>query len=263
MLCATVAWECALGARRLASTRRNVMKGKVWCAIAALALVVTLAVADDPWKGTAYDKWDGKDVEKILKSSPWGREIVTKSTEMSSENRQKVANSTVNKYDRPEQLASEWVQVVWWSSKTLRRAVLRRAMLQGIKFDPESAKQFAEGTMDDHVIVVWGDPKTLAGLARLEPAELKKIAYLESPRLKVHIDPIDAAPVTEGNTPPDKIRFHFPRKLNGADTVTAEDSRLIFKWRLVRNPKAKLEDAQMFEVVFSPNKMISGGAADY
>ena len=61
---------------------------------------------------------------------------------------------------------------------------------------------------------------------------------------------------------PDRF-FKFPRTLNGADTVTPEDTRLVFKWRLVRNPKEKIDNAQQFEVVFSPNKMVSGGAADY
>ena len=242
------------------------MKWKAWCAIAVIAvlgLMASFAAADDPWKDAAYEKWNDKDVEKILKSSPWGREVVTKTEAQSADNKQKVRNSSVTQYDRPEQLPTEWVQVVWWSSKTVRRAVLRKAMLKGVKFPAEAAKEFSETRRDDHEIVVWGDPKTLAGLARLEPAQLLKVAYLDSPRLKTKIEPTEAGPVVEGNTPPDKIFFRFPRKLNGEDTLTDQDGRVVFKWRLVRNPNAKIEDAQMFEVVFSPNKMLSGGAADY
>jgi hypothetical protein len=239
------------------------MKGKVWCGMMAIALMASLAVADDPWKDAAYDKWNDKDVQKVLKSSPWGRELVTGTTARPAENKKASANSSVNKYDRPEELPSEWVQVVWWSSKTVRRAVLRKLVLKGIQVPPDSAKEFTETPLDDHVIVVWGDPKTLAALARLEPAELKKVAYLDSPRLKTRIEPIDASPVQDGNAPADKIRFNFPRKLNGEDIVTDQDTRLVFKWRLVRNPKAKIDDAPMFEVVFSPNKMVSGGSADY
>jgi hypothetical protein len=239
------------------------MKARVSFGLAAIFLVALLAAADDPWKGANYQNWDEKDVKKVLEASPWGRELVTRTTAQSSENKQKAANSTVNRYDTPEQLAAEWVQVVWWSSKTVRRAVLRKAMLKGAKFSEDQAKGFTESPLEDHVIVVWGDSKTLAGLARLEPADLKKVAYLDSPRLKMKIEPIDAGAERLGNTPPDKIFFKFPRTLNGADTVTAEDGRLVFKWRLVRNPKEKIDNAEMFEVVFSPNKMVSSGAADY
>ena len=76
------------------------MKAKVWCAVAAIVLVASLAAADDPWKDAAYEKWTDKDVQKILKASPWGREVVTNTTEMPSDNKAKSANSTVNKYDR-------------------------------------------------------------------------------------------------------------------------------------------------------------------
>ncbi len=239
------------------------MKWKAWCGIVALAVMVSLAAADDPWKDANYQKWDDKDVKKVLNASPWGRELVTNTTAQSGENKKASSNSTVNRYDQPEQMPSEWVQVVWWSSKTARRAVLRKAELKGAKIAEEQAKKFTETPLEDHVIVVWGDPKTLAALAKLEPADLQKVAYLDSPRLKVHIEPTYAGPVKEANAPPDKIQFQFPRKLNGEDTVTSEDTRLVFKWRLVRNPKAKVDDAQMFEVVFNPNKMVSGGAADY
>jgi hypothetical protein len=239
------------------------MKARVLCALAAVVLVVSLTAADDPWKAANYQNWDEKDVKKVLEASPWGHELVTRTTEQSSDNKKKPPNSSVNQYDRPEQLAAEWVQVVWWSSKTARRAVLRKAMLKGAKFAEDQAKAFTETPLEDHVIVVWGDPKTLAELARLEPADLKKVAYLDSPRLKMKIEPIDAGPEKQGNTPPDKIYFKFPRTINGEDTVTANDSRLVFKWRLVRNAKEKIENAQMFEVVFSPNKMICSGAADY
>lgn len=239
------------------------MKARVLCGLAAIVLLASLAAADDPWKVANYQSWNEKDVKKVLESSPWGHEVVTKTVEQSSDNKKKAEKSSVNQYDRPEQLASEWVQVVWWSSKTARRAVLRKAMLTGLKVTADQAKEFTETPLEDHVIVVWGDPKTLAGLARLEPGDLKKVAYFDSPRLKLKIEAIDAGPVMEGNSPPDKIRFHFPRKLNGEDTVTDKDSRLVFKWRLVRNPKEKIGDAQMFEVVFNPNKMVSGGVADY
>ncbi len=237
------------------------MKAKWMFGLAAIVVVASLAAADDPWKDADYAKWDEKDVQKVLKSSPWGHELVTNTMQMSKDNKAK--NGTVNQYDQPEQLASEWVQVVWWSSKTVRRAVLRKAMLKGTKVSEEQAKRYTETPLEDHVIVVWGDPKTLAAMARLEPAELQKVAYLDSPRLKTHIEPTYAGAVKEGNTPPDKIQFQFPRKLNGEDTVTDQDTRLVFKWRLVRNPKEKIESAQMFEVVFTPNKMISGGTPDY
>jgi hypothetical protein len=241
------------------------MKVRVLFAIAAVVLFVTLASADDPWKDGNYQSWTDKDVKKVLESSPWGHEIVTATKDMPKENAGKVSNTSVKRYDEanPEQLPSEFVQVWWWSSKTARRAVLRKAMLVGLKVGAEQAKEFTETPLDDHVIVVCGDPKTLVAMARMEPAELKKVAYLESPRLKLKIEPIDAAAIVEGNAPPDKIRFHFPRKLNGQDTVTSEDTRVIFKWRLVRNPSAKIEDAKQFEVVFTPSKMISGGAADF
>jgi hypothetical protein len=239
------------------------MKAKVLFGLAAVVLVLSLAAADDPWKDAAYAKWNNDDVQKILKSSPWGHEQVTAVKEAPRDEKAKATKVGAGIYTQMENIPTESVLVVWWSAKTTRRAVLRQAMLGGVKFKEEDARQFTETAMPDHEIVVWGDAKTLAVLARLEPAELKKAAYLDSPRLNRKIEAIAAVPEIQGNTPPDKISFHFPRKLDGQDTVTSEDKRLIFKWRLLRKPKDKLEDAKMFEVVFSPNKMVSGGAADY
>jgi hypothetical protein len=227
-----------------------------------LLCAVTLSSADDPWKNAAYEKWNEKDVQKVLTDSPWGHELVTKTVDVAADKKADRRGSGVTQYDRPEQKPVEFVQVVWWSAKTMRRAVLRKAILMGAKVPADQAKAFTETPMEDLVVVVWGKPETVAGMARLEPEELKKAAHLDSPRLKKRIEPIEAAAIEEGNARPDKIRFHFPRKLDGEDTVTDKDSRLIFRWRLVR-PKEKLEDAKVFEVVFSPNKMVSGAAADF
>lgn len=45
------------------------------CAVCCGAAMAALALADEPWKGKAYQQWDMKDVQRVLNDSPWVRVV--------------------------------------------------------------------------------------------------------------------------------------------------------------------------------------------
>ncbi|HEV8384508.1 MAG TPA: hypothetical protein VGQ11_06530 [Candidatus Acidoferrales bacterium] len=244
------------------------MKGKVWCAfavLAAFALMASLAAADDPWAKRSAKEWSREDVDKVMKDSPWGREIATGYTykKESEENKSTGQKSIISKTDRGDQQPTDFATVLWWSAKTTRRAYVRMAQLSGAQISDEQVQKFAESAMPDHVVSVIRGGKMVEVSAKLSADELKKAAWLESPRLKKKILPEDVVVVKDEMGKAQQINFHFAREFEGQPTVTGEDKKLIFKFKLPKDPKTTVDKAELFDVTFQPAKMVVAGAADY
>lgn len=239
------------------------MKARVWVAVVAAALFVSLAAADEPWMSKASKDWSKEDTEKILNDSPWGRRIGTAVEYTTEKDKSTGGKKTVSDTDRGEQRETDFALVLWWSARTTRRAFLRMFELGGNSVSQEQAQKFAENPMPQFVVSVIGGGKMVEVSSKLEENELKKAAWLESPRIKKHIDPVDVIVVKDGNGRAERINFVFARETDGQPTVTAEDKKIIFKWRLPKTPSETVEKAKQFQVQFLPSKMTASGAADF
>src|ERR1700679_1200628 len=51
------------------------MSKKIAGVLAAVLFAAVVVCASDVWKDKDFDKWDQKDVEKILKDSPWSKQV--------------------------------------------------------------------------------------------------------------------------------------------------------------------------------------------
>lgn len=236
---------------------------RIVCFVLVLA-TASLAWADDLWDRES-GSWDRKDAEKILNSSPWGKSVATKMEYVKNKDKQSTSSgmgSRTAEFDRGDPTAGDFANVWWWSARTPRRAFMRIYELSGGKPSKEQVEQFAESKATAILISIMGGGSMVAVSGKLPEEELQKAAWIQSVRLDKRID-AEAVQVVMAGGRPDRILFKFPLEVDGKPLITSEDKRLIFRWKLPKSPKEKLSDAQLFEVVFEPSKMIAHGEADY
>lgn len=224
----------------------------------------TLAGAQELWDKEAAS-WSRKDADRILASSPWGQKMATKTEYVKAKDKQEgrgPGNSSGGAFERGDLMEDDFAMVWWWSARTPRRAYLRIYELSGGKVSKEQAEQFCETKATAHLVSITGGGSMVAVSGRLEPAQLKRAAWLQSPRLDRKVEAEDVEVVMAGGKP-DRILFKFPMEVDGKPLITAEDKRILFRWKLPKSPKEKLEDAKQFEVAFEPKKMLARGEADY
>lgn len=228
-----------------------------------LLLGTGLAWASDVWDQET-GSWSRKDADRILNNSPWGRKVATKLEMVKDTNKQAAQGEgeNVTQYDRGDPREGDYAMVWWWSARTPRRAFMRIYELSGGKVGKEQADQFMETKATAHLVSIMGGGAMVAVSGKLSPEELKKAAWLQSPRLDKKIEPEEVEVVMAGGKP-DRILFKFPREVDGQPLITGEDKRILFRWKLPKSPKEKQEDAKQFEVAFEPKKMVARGEIDY
>ena len=230
--------------------------------LVCLCLLFSAAVhAEDLWDKQSKS-WERKDADKILNSSPWGKKIATKVDYVKDTNKSVERTSRVNDNDRGDLKEGDYAMVWWWSGRTPRRAFMRIYELSGGKARHESAQEGTETKAEAYLVSVMGGGQMVSVSGKLEPEELKKAAWLHSPRLDRKIEPQDVQVVMAGGRP-DRILFSFPKEVDGKPLITDEDKRLLFRFKLPKSPKESLDDAKQFEAAFEPKKMVARGEADY
>jgi len=224
-------------------------------------LAASLAWADDIWDKESK-AWERKDADRILSNSPWGHKVATKVEAVKDEKqRNSGEGENVNQFDR-EQRETDYASVWWWSARTPRRAFLRIFELSGGKVSKESSDEFAESKAEAYLVSIMGGGTMVAVSGKLEPEELKKTAWLHSPRLDKSVAAENVQVVMAGGKP-DRILYMFPKEVDGKPFITEEDKRILFRFKLPKSPKEKLSDAKQFETAFEPKKMMARGEADY
>ena len=226
-----------------------------------LLLLSGAAYAEDLWDKESK-AWERKDADKILNSSPWGKKIPTNVSWVKDENKQVERSSRVNDNDRGDIKEGDYAMVWWWSARTPRRAFMRIYELSGGKVSKESADEFSETKAEAYLVSVMGGGQMVSVSGKLEPEELKKAAWLHSPRLDRKIEPAQVQVVMAGGKP-DRILFMFPKEVDGKPLITDEDKRVLFRFKLPKSAKEGIDDAKQFEAAFEPKKMIARGEADY
>ncbi|HEV2287671.1 MAG TPA: hypothetical protein VGR81_01820 [Candidatus Acidoferrales bacterium] len=237
------------------------MHKKIFVPAALLILASLLWAADEPWKTKPYQQWDKSDIQIILNDSPWAKKVQVdvnwksngsspavmaqsdQNVELRSHmNTQKggmpdtappdrsmdSVGSTNNSSNAVSPKTSFYIR--WYSSRVIREALAREAVLGGKITEAEGAKLLSE-PVTDYEIIVFGPDMT--PFQNLNEDQLKSDSYLEGKESKQKVVP---ATIRLNKNPAGitySLVFLFPRKTaGGADVASAQEKGIEFVCKL-------------------------------
>jgi len=242
---------------------------------AAVFVITALAWAGgDVWKTKPFSQWTEKDVADILQNSPWARANVQAQGAWRPEGMTQASGSgavagsgqdmSKNSAGRtPDQMggteknaaaAAEQASysIFWWSSRTIRAASMRRAVLKGSMTEADAEKTLAN-TPDEYMVLVQAANMQLFQI-RGEDAFMKE-AWLQMKKSKDKVIPtkVGFLKASDGTTVNGAV-FYFPKKsANGEPTIASDEKEVDFYLKI---GGAKLLTA------FDPRKMVDSQGQD-
>jgi hypothetical protein len=249
------------------------MSKKIAGLLAAVMFAAVAVYAGDVWKDKDYQSWDQKDVDKILKDSPWSKHIqyggggagamdAPFTAAGDSAHRDNASGTSSNGGGRPTSaingtgaVAGNGAQsdytICWYSSRTIREALLRRRELGGQTVPDESKKNLSTELGTYQVLV---QSTNLGGFARDSEA-LKTNSYLMVKSTKEKILPTNVVVQKGANDRPIAIVFEFPKKTaTGEPTINANEKGVEFY-----TEAGKLN----LKITFDISKMADKAGSDY
>jgi hypothetical protein len=218
-------------------------------AIAFLMAASLVWAGGDPWKSKPYQQWDEKDLRRIFNDSPWAKVVqIPNATATPSGtippgpdpggsgqgSRTMMGGQTSrpsNPADNPLPQTAENPQaafvVRWASSRTIREAAVRAAILKGQFQQADAAKELAQ-TIDTYQVLVAGPD--MKAFQALDEASLKGATVLQLKRSKEKLAPSEV----KFEYGPDgrsilSIIFSFPKKsANGEPAIAASEKSVDF-----------------------------------
>jgi hypothetical protein len=204
----------------------------------ALASVAAVAIATDPWKDKDYKAWTNDDVQKILYESPWVK-MVEVSAPWLKGRTQYLMPMPVDCDGRPDMTRGDrtpasWAlgntesiviyQVAWQSSRTVRSAKLREAVLCG-RGNAERGEEMLDEQPDNYVITVHSPDMT--PFKGMDEDALIKATSLWPKKTSKKISPESVVINRYNNNggAPYMLTFKFPRKADNGEPIIANDEK--------------------------------------
>jgi hypothetical protein len=231
------------------------------------SVAVMLLAAAAGLGGAVWDKppekWNLGDTFRILQDSPWcPTEVKVEAKPVSravDTQTGMVADSPINSQEANPVPAVQLsrtkpapaVPVLWWSSKVIRLAELRKKQLQG-----GTAGTLSVEALPDYVLVVEGnEPYRILHDAK---EDLHDSIFLEIPDGGT-ID-LDGVKFIEEE---ERVEFHFAREVDGQATLSPETDKVIFHCRAeAKTPRPTEDNVLSFRAEFKPKTMKVRGVAD-
>jgi hypothetical protein len=220
-----------------------------------LPVFASLALASDPpWKGKPYQQWDDKDIQRVFADSPWARKATITRTwpavtqkelpnnrELSAAGRGIPSSGSAN-----DSAGSDLTFDIYWaSSRVMRAASARKAILHGGKTDLDVDK-YASQPQEEYQIVVQSED--MAPFVRHDEKFFQANSFLEPKKSKQKISPSHV--VYERDEKSQLVTaavFFFPKKTaSGEPTIGSDEKSVEFN--------CKLEGSNL-RVNFEPQKM--------
>jgi hypothetical protein len=226
--------------------------------ILAIGLFAVTAVAwasGDVWKSKPYAQWDEKDVQAVLQTSPWAKvglqasgawhpdgtsaadtsNLSIAGTGVAGKPGQGIQGDTSNRSqgvggNQPggaEKLMAGGPQpysVYWWSARTVREAMLRRAVIKGQITQDQADKQLA-ATPDSYQILVSSG--NMSVFEQRGEAAFTDAAFLQLHKSKEKLTPTS---VVFQKGPDGKVQgaiFNFAKKTATGEAVISPDEKEI------------------------------------
>lgn len=240
----------------------------------ALLILVVATWAGDVWRSKPMSQWTDKDVQDILQNSPWAKagvqaqgawrpDGVTQASGSggvagsSSDFSHGSAGATTDKQGGTEKNAAAEAgratySIFWWSSRTIRAASMRRAVLKGTMKE-EEAESTVANTPDEYMVLVQSTNMAIFQI-RGEKA-FENAAYIQLKKTKQKVSPSHVAFLKAGDgTTVNGAVFYFPKKsANGEPTISPDEKEIDFY--------LQVGDAKLL-TYFDPKKMVDGKGED-
>jgi hypothetical protein len=237
------------------------MRKAILVSSAVLIVAALVFAGGDPWKAKPYQQWDDKDVKKILEDSPWAKIVqvdinwkagkISSSTDMGGPvpaNQQQASaganqpmggggksmggsqpatpatNSPVaGSGDAGNSSGQAAFLVRWVSSRTIEKAVYRKAELAG-QMKPEDVEKELAKQVDVYELVVFGPDMTPFQSA--DEDTLKTSAFLVEKKTKQKISPYKVEVTrSQDGTKVQAVAFAFLKKAANGEVTIPEDEK--------------------------------------
>ena len=227
--------------------------------LVGLLLIASLVFAGDkPWKAKTYQQWDEKDLQTILTDSPWVRvtsiqrtwlpvaeKDVAPDPQIAGGVRQMPAPGTAaNTVRAGEQSLRELnVQIFWQSSRVMRAATAREAVLHGQQVDVD--KYAAEPQSEYQIILRMED---MTPFTQHDEKFFQDSAFLQTKKSKDKILPSHVVYEKNAKGAIQDAIFFFPKTTSsGAPTIASDEKEVQFS--------CKIADS-VVRVGFRPQEMV-------
>jgi hypothetical protein len=216
---------------------------------------LTSAGSGDPWKSKPYQQWDDKDIDKVVRFSPWSRVVVIETTwEPLNASELAAVNGAVpgaevgtqgsggGKGGTATVLPAEHgsgrtrgedasFSVYWMSSRTMRAAMARKSVLHAGK-DPAEADKFVNQQLDTYAVLLQCED--MAPFMRNDEKFFEPRATLIIKSTKQKIAP---SQVIYQRDPESKkvggVVFMFPKKgPNGEEIISPQEKGVEFDCKI-------------------------------
>jgi hypothetical protein len=250
------------------------MSKKIAGVLAAVLFAAVVVCASDVWKDKDYQSWDQKDVDKILKDSPWtrtvqfggggsaGMDAPLTATGNAAHSDQSVSGTSSGGGGRPTSaingtkgsagVGEEMNFIIsWYSSRTIREALERRRELGGGTPSDDAKKNMTTELPTFQVLVRANN----LGMFAKDSDALKAVSYLMPKSTKEKIVPTSVTVQKGQGDRPVAIVYEFPKKTaSGEPTIAANEKGVEF---FTQSGKTQLK------VSFDITKMADKQGADF
>ncbi|MFZ0211666.1 MAG: hypothetical protein WBE20_08790 [Candidatus Acidiferrales bacterium] len=231
------------------------MHKKILAGAAVLVLASLAWAANEPWKTKPYQQWDKTDLEIVLNNSPWAKKVVVdvnwkRNGSSAGQNQMPESDQTpelsehiaTHKGGAPDSSPPDPSMtsggsagttspqtpffVRWYSSRVMREALAREAVIGGKISEAEATKLLA-APIDDYEVIVFGPDMT--PFQNLTEDQLKSDASLEGRQSKQKVAPtsVQMNKGSDGRT--NSLVFSFPKKTaSGADVAATQEKGIEF-----------------------------------
>jgi hypothetical protein len=231
----------------------------------AMAAGALYAGKSEPWKEKSFDQWTDKDVQTVFTDSPWAQQVTVEATwkPLSAEDVSASAAGSVsgvgnqgttggggaivaaehdaNAVTRGQNTS---FNVYWMSSRTMRSAVARKAVLHSGS-DPKTAADYVAEPEDEFQVAVQGSD--MAPFQRMDEKKYPDLAWLQVKKSKDKIMPSHAVYKKNDKGLVNAAIFYFPKKdASGNPTLGPDTKSVEFACKV---------GASTIHATFDPSKM--------
>jgi len=226
------------------------MRKTISSGVLAALFAIGVHAGGDAWKTKPYTQWDEKDVAAVLQSSPWVKLNVALPGALSAADATPDYNPGVsgpgsmpNRVASPApaapqlgggdsstpQAGAKTYNILWYSSRTIREALARRAVLKGVMTQDNAAKIVAADPDSYQVLLSSSDMSVFEG--RGEDA-FKDAAFIELKKEKKKINATNVA-FQRSSGKVVGVVFSFPKKdAEGQPSISADEKEIDFSVRI-------------------------------